>query len=256
MSESKKEKMLRFWSERVDQYGADPRSNTADVWLREVEIPYVNRVIQENGFRKVLDFGCANGFTTSRLAELNPDVQFLGIDINPKMIEAAKDLEQRPNLSFMVCDVLTDALPDKFDLIYAIRAFQNLESLEMQKRIADRLIDALAPGGALLYLEMYVEGYAQLNSDRADMGLPALPIHEHLTMLTPEFDEYISDRLQPVKRDAVSSSYYLMTRLLYSFIAKMNKEPIDYNHPIHQVAAIVPQVGDYGPQRACLYKKK
>ena len=57
-----------------------------------------------------------------------------------------------------------------------------------------------------------------------------------------------------MQKDALSSSYYLITRLLYSFIAKTNDEPIDYNHPIHQVAAIVPQVGEYGPQRACLYK--
>ena len=86
MNDAKKEKMLRFWSERAALYGADPRANTNDVWLREVEIAYVNRIIQEHRFSRVLDFGCANGFSTARLAELNPDATFVGIDINPEMM--------------------------------------------------------------------------------------------------------------------------------------------------------------------------
>ena len=58
-----------------------------------------------------------------------------------------------------------------------------------------------------------------------------------------------------ISNDSLSSSYYLITRLLYSHIAKINGEPIDYNHPIHQVAAMIPQIGEYGPQRATLYRR-
>ncbi len=107
----------------------------------------------------------------------------------------------------------------------------------------------------LLYIESYMHGYARLNDDRIRMGLAPLPIHEHLTLLTVDFDQYASTRMKLVRRDFVSSSYYLITRLLYSYIAKMNNEPIDYNHPIHQIAAMMPQIGEYGPQYACLYVK-
>jgi hypothetical protein len=94
-----------------------------------------------------------------------------------------------------------------------------------------------------------------MNQDRVKMGLEPLPIHSHLTLLTNDFDSFASAKVKLVSRESLSSSYYLITRLLYSYIAKMNHEPIDYNHPIHQVAAMVPQIGDYGPQRAVLCRK-
>jgi SAM-dependent methyltransferase len=250
------EKMMRFWSERAKLYGMDPRANTNDVWLREVEINYVNSAILEYRSGRVLDFGCANGFTTARLAELNPNSTFLGIDINQEMIDASEGFAGgQSNLSFGRFDVLQDTMRQQFDFIYAIRVFQNIEGLEKQKMVVDRLCDLVLPGGIFLYIESYVSGYAKLNEDRLKMRLTTLPIHEHLTLLTDEFDQHVSKRMRLLKKESLASSYYLITRLLYSYIAKMNNEPIDYNHPIHQVAAIVPQIGEYGPLRACIYKK-
>jgi hypothetical protein len=125
----------------------------------------------------------------------------------------------------------------------------------MQKRVFDALRTLLVPNGAFLYIESYLDGYLQLNHDRERLGLAPLPMHPHLTFLTADFDLYVSEYLEKVRSDSLSSAYYLITRLVYSYIAKLANEPIDYNHPIHRVAAVVPQIGDYGPQRACLFRK-
>lgn len=258
MSVGKKDKMLTFWSDRAKLYAGDPRANTNDIWLREVEIAYVDKVLHDDSYRDILDFGCANGYSTSRLAKSNSQARFTGVDINPDMIDVARansEKESSPNLAFRTLDVLQESITEKFDLIYAIRVFQNIESLEMQKKVLDRLYDLLKPGAVLLYIESYRDGYTRLNEDRQNMGLTPLPIHEHLTLLTDEFDSHVSSKMKLIRRDSLSSSYYLATRLLYSYIAKMNNEPIDYNHPIHQVAAMIPQIGDYGPQNASLYQK-
>lgn len=258
MSVVKKDKMLTFWSERARLYAGDPRANTNDIWLREVEIAYVDKILRGNAYRDILDFGCANGYSTSRLAKCNLQSRFMGVDINSEMIEVAKansDKESSPNLDFRKLDVLQDTITEKYDLIYAIRVFQNIESLEMQKKVLDRLYELMKPNGMFLYVESYLDGYTRLNEDREKMGLTPLPIHEHLTLLTDEFDRHVSSKMKLIRRDSLSSSYYLATRLLYSYIAKMNNEPIDYNHPIHQVAAMIPQIGDYGPQNASLYQK-
>lgn len=255
---TKKAKMMSFWSERAKLYEGDPRANTNDIWLREVEIAYVDRAIKAGPVKNILDFGCANGYSTMRLATLNPEISFVGWDINADMIGIAESfVETNPagNLSFRLADVLQEQEHEKFDLIYAIRVFQNMESLEMQKAVLDALIKRLNPGGRLLYIESYLDGYTRLNEDRVKMDLKPLPIHEHLTLLTDEFDNYVSSKLELLSRDYVSSSYYLITRLLYSYIAKVNDEQIDYNHPIHQVAALVPQIGEYGPQKASVYRK-
>jgi SAM-dependent methyltransferase len=258
MSFVKKDKMLNFWSERARLYAGDPRANTNDIWLREVEIAYVDKILKEGSYQDVLDFGCANGYSTSRLAKANLQSRFTGIDINPEMIDIAKarsETESSPNLEFRRLDVLQDTITEKYDLIYGIRVFQNIESLEMQKKVVDRLCELLSPGGMLLYIESYLDGYTRLNEDREKLGLNPLPIHEHLTLLTDEFDSHVASKLNLIRKDSLSSSYYLATRLLYSYIAKMNNEPIDYNHPIHQVAAMIPQIGEYGPQNALLYRK-
>jgi 2-polyprenyl-3-methyl-5-hydroxy-6-metoxy-1,4-benzoquinol methylase len=257
MDASKKDQMITFWSERARLYEGDPRANTNDIWLREIEIDYVHQVLQSHPCKNVLDFGCANGYSTTRLARSNPQCRFTGIDINPDMISVAQTFPQQDstlNLAFMKLDVLEDALTEKYDLIYAIRVFQNIESLAMQKRVLDKLLDLLQPGGLLLYIESYLDGYTRLNTDRVKMGLTPLPIHPHLTLLTEEFDNHVSRKMALIKRDSLSSSYYLITRLLYSYIAQTNNEPIDYNHAIHQVAAMVPQIGDYGPQYASLFQ--
>ncbi len=128
---------MSFWSERARLHGIDPRANTNDVWLREVEIAYVDKTIRENSFRRIMDFGCANGFSTARLARSNQTSQFLGIDINSDMISAAKgQLEQESvaNLEFKQIDVLREPIRDRFDFIYGIRVFQKIESQDMQKK--------------------------------------------------------------------------------------------------------------------------
>ena len=258
MSAAKKDKMLTFWSERARLYAGDPRANTNDIWLREVELGYVDKILQADSYGEILDFGCANGYSTRRLAKSHLQSRFMGVDINPDMIDVAKANSEQgtaPNLDFRKLDVLQDAITEKYDLIYAIRVFQNIESLEMQKKVLNRLYDLLKPNGTLLYIESYLDGYTRLNEDREKMGLTPLPIHEHLTLLTDEFDSHVASKMKLIRRDSLSSSYYLATRLLYSYIAKMNNEPIDYNHPIHQVAAMIPQIGDYGPQNASLYRK-
>ena len=258
MNEQKRGKMIDFWSGRARAFGQDPRANTNDVWLREVEIRYVDELIRKHAFRSIVDFGCANGFSTLRLAELHGACAFHGIDINPDMIGVARSWAAEKglgNAAFSCQDVLSQAVSSGPDFIYAIRVFQNIESEQKQRRVADRLCDALAPGGRLLTIESYTEGYKRLNDDRIAMGLAALPIHEHLTLLGDAFDDHIGRRLNPVSKVSLSSSYYLVTRLLYSALAAESGEPIDYNHAIHRLAAFMPQIGDYGPQRACLYIK-
>lgn len=249
--------MMAFWSERVRAYAADPRANTNDIWLRELEIRAVEEVLEEASPARVLDFGCANGFTTLRLARRYPSTAFLGLDINPEMIAAAEAQRVHDgieNASFRVFNVLDRGLEDHFDLIYAIRVFQNLEDSQAQERACDRLTDALTPGGHLFWIESYLDGYAELNESRLAMGLTELPIHPHLTLLSEAIDRHAMSRLKFVRKTHPSSAYYWSTRILYAFLAKQRGEEIDYNHPIHQAASLAPSIGTFGPQRALLFQ--
>ena len=255
----KHDEMMQFWTNRVTRFGTDPQANTNDIWLREIEIRCVNKIIKSRGFKHILDFACANGYSTVRLAKDNPGCLFYAIDINNDMIKTAVNnatIESCNNVEFHRADITSDEIQQQFDFIYIIRGLQNLESFEMQVRVIDKLYDLLHPGGFFYYIESYAESYKQLNIDREALNLPPLPIHAHLTLLTEEFEDYVSKKMKLWERSFPSSSYYLITRLLYSYLAMTNGEQIDYNHPIHQVATMVPQIGAYGPQRALLYQKE
>jgi len=209
-NEEKRREMIAFWSERARKFKSDPRANTNDVWLREVEIEAVSQIIRENPMKRVLDFGCANGYTTIKIAMQHPGCNFVGIDINDDMISVAKGLvaeEKCNNVSFLHSNILDKASDGQFDFIWAIRVFQNIESQEMQKIVFDRLYEMIAPGGLFYFIESYAEGYATLNADRQRMGLPPLPIHTHLTLLTEEFDNHVESKMLLLKRGWPSSSY-------------------------------------------------
>ncbi|MBI9072778.1 MAG: class I SAM-dependent methyltransferase [Melioribacteraceae bacterium] len=257
---NKQEQMIEFWSKRANQYKNDPRANTNDIWLRELEIKYINQIISKNSFNSILDFGCANGYTTTKLFKLNPSLTITGIDINKEMIELAKnniDESMEGKLNYLVKDLLNKGkISEKYDFIYCVRAIQNIESQEKQKNITNILIEMLNDGGKLLYIESYEKYYELLNKDREELGLEGLPIHKHLTLLDEEFDSYVSSKLQFISETFLASSYYLVTRLLYSKMAKENQEKIDYTHQIHEIASKLPQIGNYGPLKAMLFQKK
>lgn len=248
--------MLQFWSNRVTQYGEDPKANTNDVWLREVEINAIKKVLDRYKPDRVLDFGCANGYTTRRLAQEYHDVSFVGVDINDNMITVANRKPLSANLSFRCENVLEKDMGQNFDLIICIRVFQNIETVELQTSVFDRLSDMLAQDGLFFFIESYTDGYDRINQDRVDMGLPALPIQPHLTLLTEKFDEHVANVLECVERGSPSSTYYLITRLVYSKLAMLNNKAIDYDHPLHRLASIVPQIGSYGPQKSGLFRKR
>jgi SAM-dependent methyltransferase len=255
----KRELMLSFWSERARRYGLDPRANTADVWLRDLEIRYVSNALARTAPRRVLDFGCANGYSTLLLAEAHPSVQFVGVDLNPDMISIARqaaEQKRRSDVEFRCVDLLAQGLEGVFDFVLAIRVFQNIESALAQRRVLGELLDHLQSGGHLLYVESYAADYARINGDRRALGLPPLPIHQHLTLLTEDFDASAAGRAEILASEHLASSYYLVTRLVYSSLAQLTGEEIDYDHPIHRIAARIPQVGDYGPLRACLCRKR
>ncbi|HCP46357.1 MAG TPA: hypothetical protein DIU15_09960 [Deltaproteobacteria bacterium] len=254
----KQDQMLRFWSDRAATHGADPRANTNDVHLRSLEISYVDQAIKDADPSSILDFGCANGFSTHRLASTHPNRSFLGIDLNRDMIQVASmghDTRPPENLAFQCQDIEAEPIATSFDFIYCIRVLQNMPSMDAQKGAIDALCEALHPGGTLVTIESYAEGYSILNQDREALGLSPLPIHPHLTLLTPELDEHTGTMLNQVRQDSLSSSYYLITRLVYSSLATQAGEAIDYDHPLHKLAAQVPQVGTYGPQLATIYRK-
>jgi trans-aconitate methyltransferase len=70
------------------------------------------------GDEHILDLGCGDGALTSQLAELVPRGRVVGVDASQGMIDAAR-AHSRRNVSFVLMDINTWRLEDRFDLIFS-----------------------------------------------------------------------------------------------------------------------------------------
>jgi trans-aconitate methyltransferase len=71
-----------------------------------------------NGSERVLDLGCGDGALSSRIADLVPDGEVVGVDASPGMIEAAR-VNLRPNLCVELMDINALGFSERFDIAYS-----------------------------------------------------------------------------------------------------------------------------------------
>lgn len=103
----------------------------------------------------VLDVGCQSGDFTYAMAVLNPELRFVGIDINPGAIRDAIELRHAPNLTFQVGNIYSDLGENQYDLIidsfFLHEAYSASFYNERLIQLAlERQYKALKPNGSLI----------------------------------------------------------------------------------------------------------
>lgn len=145
---------------------------------------------------KALDIGCG---ASGRIIDLLISHGFVteGLDISEKMLEFAR--HRHPNQTFYHADICEWQLPQKYDFISAWDSIWHLP-LSQQQPVLTKLIDALTPGGVLIF----TTGAMDQPSEKTDtaMGPPmyysVLGIPETLRLIDKagavcrhlEYDQY------------------------------------------------------------------
>ncbi len=105
------------------------------------------RLLRRAGGRRLLEIGCAHGYT---LAWLEEEFETVGIDLSEYAVGRARG--NAPRSTTLVADILGDLPPEvsagRFDLVLAKYVLEHLPHPDEALRRIGRL---LAPGGALLY---------------------------------------------------------------------------------------------------------
>jgi ubiquinone/menaquinone biosynthesis C-methylase UbiE len=258
-------KITDYWSEQAKTYGSSPQANTPDYWLREIEYSNIVRILNElGGNANVLDIGCGNGYTTLRLHEAFPQHGFLGGDLSPEMIHVAQESLRAlgsaasSNVRFEVIDVLDlKQYESSFDVVVSVRCLINLPSAELQWAALKQIWRALKKNGQCVLIENFQEPQDALNKVREGLGLPPIPIRWHNHFFSEsELLAECEGLFEVAESVPITSTYYLITRVVYSKLCQLEGRVPDYDHPIYQIATKLPILGDLGPVRLLRLMKK
>jgi len=122
----------------------------------------VSQVLQ--GCKTVYDLGCGPATQLAQIAELNPDIRFIGVDLSSTMLEDAEKHIQSlglKNVSFRQGDITTlDVLPDASgDGLISTMALHHLPTLGHLENCFAAIKRVLKPDGAL-----YLTDFGRLKS--------------------------------------------------------------------------------------------
>jgi SAM-dependent methyltransferase len=105
---------------------------------------------------RVADMGMGSGAGSEALAALYPRLQVEGVDVNPTMVEVARNQYQRPNLRFRVGDIAQACFaPDSLDgivnssVLHHVTSYNGYRSSEAARALQAQ-VEQLAPGGTLV----------------------------------------------------------------------------------------------------------
>lgn len=253
-----------FWVEQAIEHGQSPAASWSDHHAIELEIAAIGRRLVPGS--RVLDAGCANGYSSARFAS-DASVHVVGVDYVAEMVAEASarreslsdDVAQR--LEFHLGDVRGLDFPDSsFDAVVCTRVIINLSSREEQRAGLLELARVTRRGGTLLISEATVEGWERLNELRREFHLGDIPM--------PPFNNYVIEDevvtcLEPmaehVTTDDFASTYYVGSRVLKPLLAGIAPGPVDAAAPSMQINrwfAQLPAFGDYGTQKLFVFTRR
>ena len=249
------EDVCAFWNSRAE---LGQWAGTRDVIAKQLEVDAISTYVREG--MRILEVGCGNGITAIEIARRHK-VEILGIDFAKEMITAANSMlagqQLQGSAKFQVGDVLGSlGLIEKFDLIYSERVLINLPDWPAQRQAILNMTELLAEKGLYVMCENSQDGLTQINSLRAQVGLPAI--------IPPWHNRYFRDaeveqmRVPGVILEGVnyySSTYYFLSRVVNACLAAQEGKDPDYSAPINQLALRLPPIGDFGQGRIWLWRK-
>jgi ubiquinone/menaquinone biosynthesis C-methylase UbiE len=253
-----------YWRNQAITFAEDHRASWADVYAINLEIAEISKRLRDN--TRVIDIGCANGFSTVNYARrFKLDIK--GVDYIPEMIAAANDrlsAEAAPlagAVSFAVGDIMALDEPDgHYDTAIVTRVIINLAERKNQIAAIREAARTIRPGGTLLLSEATREGLQRLNLFRSEWGLQPIP--------EPPFNNYVDEELARTAAPDLldlqeisnfASTYFVGTRVLKPLLAGAignGVDPARAEMEWNRFFSLLPAAGDYGTQKLFIFRRR
>tara|TARA_Y100000816_G_C26077790_1_gene567577 strand:- start:258 stop:1061 length:804 start_codon:yes stop_codon:yes gene_type:complete len=250
------------------EYGDSSSSTMLDDKIRSIETESICSVINKLFLKKqqasrIADIGCGNGYTLSVLNDFFPENNFLGVEYNQALKNiSSKRFKDHKNITITKGDIRLENYFNDFkpEIVVCQRVIINLLDESDQNRALDNLIQLVASGTILIFIEAFKEGLANLNEVRDELGLSSIkPSHHNLYLDEDFFDhielEKLESKLNPIPQNFISSHYFI-SRAFYPGI--IGKREFKRNSQIANFFAesLSPNVGNFSPLNFLCFRKK
>jgi SAM-dependent methyltransferase len=252
------ETIKAYWEERASK-DATAQSTTQDYYLREIEFRVLKELISQMRPGTVCDVGCGDARTTIKLAYEFSSIRFYGYDYSRAMLtNAGNNLDRAAisNLELGFRDI-TKPMRGRFEMVFTTRCLINLPTWALQEVALNNIHGSLKEGAVYAMIENFIEGHENFNRLREGYGLPPIEVRDHnLYFERQKLLKAIGSHFDIVKEVNISSTYYLVSRIIYSRICHDRHAVPDYFDEHHLYGAFLPFCGEFGPVRMLVMRRR
>jgi SAM-dependent methyltransferase len=239
--------------------GLSPTSTMADEVVRAKEtaviVDFIDQARRLTEIREadltIIDVGCGNGYTLSKIVERYPSARCIGIEQNDKL----RALAVQRSLNVVAGDVRRPLAGDvpAADIVICQRVLINLLDPADQRTALDHIVSVAKPDGHLLFIEAFRNTLERLNEARAEFGMAAIPPAVHNLPLPDGFFSHPGIRPAHLgdfpHSEHELSTHYFVTRVLHD-LALDGRPFMRNSHFVRFLSeALPPGVGEFSPIR-------
>jgi len=182
------------------------------------------------GCREVIDLGCGPATQLAQVAQLNPDVDFLGVDLSGEMLASAKrhvDTLGLSNVRFLQADVTTlEGIGDRSaDAVISTLALHHLPSKGHLEGCFTQVARILRPGGAL-----YLADFCRLKSLRSVLYFAYMNAKHQPHVFSLDYERslraaFLAEEIEEAARRLIGTHLEFVTTFLIPLLGIVRTAP-------------------------------
>jgi SAM-dependent methyltransferase len=224
----------QYWNQRAVMELEPAKVNMHDTVQRDLELTFVFKHLWPTA--RMVEIGCGNGYVSQQLRQRVAHVDAL--DYADNMIERARANYGEINNRFFLDNVLEPRnIQPPYDAALCVRVLMNLRNLEEQKTAIRNIARMLRPGGRLILIEGFRDGFDALSSYRHAIRLPPVIPAAH------NFYSYLADALPAINEHFLieqtwhTGLYDFLTRIVFPQLVGADRAmvPGDFHAKIEPV---------------------